>query len=192
MSFGQYFPYFNAVRMARFDRVLKSWRKATQPGSSVVGCALALSMACIPMALAVQAEPPAYDADDAASEIIRLERAALDRSDRGDIEGFLELSDAEVSYFDPFLERPIYGLDALRSYYRQFTAGEKSSGEMSNIKVRMLGDSAVLTFNYVSTKMETRRVTRWNTTEVYQRTPEGWRIVHTHWSLLQPKLAQAQ
>lgn len=121
----------------------------------------------------------------AASEIIALERAALDRSDRGDPGGFLEISDPEVSYLDPFLEKPIHGLDALREYYRGFRVAEPGSGEMVAPKVQLFGDVALLTFRYVTTTRRSRRVTRWNTTEVYRRTKAGWRIVHTHWSLVQ-------
>jgi ketosteroid isomerase-like protein len=29
-------------------------------------------------------------------------------------------------------------------------------------------------------------------TEVYRRDPEGWRIIHTHWSFLKPQLAQPE
>lgn len=30
---------------------------------------------------------------------------------------------------------------------------------------------------------------RWNATEVYRVMDGVWRIIHTHWSLTQPKLA---
>lgn len=121
---------------------------------------------------------------DVASEILALERAALDRSDRGDPDGFLAISDPEVSYLDPFLEKPVHGLQALREYYTRFTPEEPGSGEMVAPRVQVLGDVAVLTFRYVTTTQRSRRVTRWNTTEVYRRTKAGWRIVHTHWSLV--------
>lgn len=121
---------------------------------------------------------------DAASEILALERAALDRSDRGDPGGFLDLSDPDVVYLDPYLEKPIYGLAALRDFYRSFGEGETGRGEIQHPKVQVWGDTAVLTFRYVSTSDRSRRVTRWHTTEVYRRTGGQWRIVHTHWSLL--------
>lgn len=132
------------------------------------------------------------DADrDIASAIIAMERAALDRSDKGDPDGFLEISDAGVVYFDPFLERPIYGLEELRAYYhRTFSPDDQGSGEMTNAKVQVAGDTAVLTFNYVSKMQRGGRVTRWNTTEVYRRKANGWRIIHTHWALMKPQLVQ--
>ncbi len=127
---------------------------------------------------------------DVPSTILAMERAALDRSDRGDPDGFLEISDPEVTYFDPDLERPIYGLEALRAYYHTAPFSVQSSGEMSNAKVQSSGDVAVLTFNYTSKILKPQRVIRWNATEVYRRTSNGWRIIHTHWSYLKPQVKQ--
>jgi len=127
--------------------------------------------------------------NDAASVIIGLERAALDRSDKGDPGGFLEISASDVTYFDPFLEQPIRGLEALREYYMGFPSDEPASGEMKNVKVQVAGDVAVLTFNYTTRLQKSGLVNRWNTTEVYRHTKDGWRIIHTHWSFLKPALA---
>ncbi|MCE5308783.1 MAG: nuclear transport factor 2 family protein [Acidobacteriales bacterium] len=129
---------------------------------------------------------------DVASTIIAMERAALNRSDKGDADGFLEISDPGVVYFDPSLEEPIYGLEALRAYYHKGFGSEQASGEMIHPKVQVMGDVAVLTFNYISKRQPSQRITRWNTTEVYRRTRDGWRIIHTHWSFLKPSLVQPQ
>ncbi len=128
--------------------------------------------------------------EDVASTIIAMERAALDRSDKGDAMGFLEISDSDISYFDPGLERAIHGIEALRKYYLSFPVTEGAPGEMTNAKVQVVGDVAVLTFNYASKSLKTPKVTWWNTTEVYRRTPKGWRIMHTHWAYLKPELAK--
>ena len=94
--------------------------------------------------LALAGPPP-----DVAATIIAIERAALDRSDKLDADGFLELSDPGVVYVDPSLEQPIVGLDNLRKYYKSFgEGGTPASGEMLNSRVRVMGDTAVLTFNY--------------------------------------------
>jgi ketosteroid isomerase-like protein len=119
-----------------------------------------------------------------------MERAALDRSDKGDAEGFLEISHPDVVYFDPFLEKPIHGLEELSAYYRRgFGAEEPLAGEIVHPKIQVSGDTAVLTFNYVVKGRQSGRVIRWNATEVYRQTGDDWRIIHTHWSFLQPKLA---
>jgi len=127
---------------------------------------------------------------ETASAIIAMERAALARGDKGDIEAFLELSAPEVVYFDPSLEKPIRGLDELSRYYHRNADYEHiASSEFLNPHVQVAGDVAVLTFNYVTTGERSRRVTRWNATEVYRRAEKGWRIIHTHWSYTKPELA---
>jgi ketosteroid isomerase-like protein len=128
--------------------------------------------------------------DDTASLIIRMERAALDRSDRGDVGGFLEISAEDVTYWDPFIDKPVRSLEALRAYYKQFTADDTGKGEMSNAHVQVAGNVAVLTFNYVFRFEKSGKMHRWNTTEVYKKTKEGWRIIHTHWSFSKPEPAK--
>jgi ketosteroid isomerase-like protein len=123
-----------------------------------------------------------------AATIIAMERAALDRSDKLDPDGFLELSDPGVVYIDPSLEQPIVGLDNLRKYYNSFgDGGTPAPGEMLNSKVQVMGDTAVLTFNY---RRKDGKEPRWNATEVYHKTKQGWRIVHTHWSYINPQPPQ--
>jgi ketosteroid isomerase-like protein len=55
---------------------------------------------------------------------------------------------------------------------------------MLNSNVRVMGDTAVLTFNYRRTD---GKGPSWNATEVYRQTKDGWRIVHTHWSYIKPQ-----
>lgn len=132
---------------------------------------------------------------DIPSTIVAMERAALDRSDKGDADGFLEISDPDVVYMDPSLDKPIHGLEALRTYYHRNAAlylknaalAGQAQGEMANSKVQVAGDVAVLTFNY-ATAAERGRGHGWNATEVYHRTKDGWRIIHTHWSYIKPQI----
>jgi ketosteroid isomerase-like protein len=122
---------------------------------------------------------------DVPATIIAMERAALDQSDRFDAEGFLKISEPGVVYIDPALEQPIVGLENLRKYYKSFGAGgTPTPGEMLNAQVQVMGDTAVLTFNY---RRKDGKEPRWNATEVYHRTKDGWRIVHTHWSYIKPQ-----
>ena len=55
--------------------------------------------------------------DAVATEIIGMERAALDRWGTGDPSGYLEICAPDVVYFDPFLERRIDGLAGLTAHY---------------------------------------------------------------------------
>ena len=65
---------------------------------------------------------------------------------------------------------------------------------MINPVVHVDGNVAVLTFNLVnygkpSGSAEETVLARWNATEVYREIDGAWRIIHTHWSFTQPKLA---
>ncbi len=131
---------------------------------------------------------PAEKKDDTAATIIALERAALDRWSKGDPDGFLEISDFEVTYFDPFTERRVDGREALAKIYDGIRGKiHIDRYEMISPSVAVFDDVAMLTFNFVSHGNEGSM--RWNTTEVYRRRHGEWRIVHTHWSLTQPKIA---
>ncbi len=122
------------------------------------------------------------DEQDIAATIIALERAALDRWGNGDPSGFLEISDSDVVYFDPFIEQRIDGLTALTRLYEGIRGQvHVDRYELVNPKLQLGGGVAVLTFNYVSFNGEKQG--RWNCTEVYRRSAAGWRIIQTHWSL---------
>jgi ketosteroid isomerase-like protein len=124
-----------------------------------------------------------------AEAILAVERAAFERWAKGDLEGFLEASDEAVTYFDPFLEKRLDGLEALRALYANYMGKvEVERWEMANPHVEVAGDMGVLTFNFVSYNKD--RTVRWNTTEVYRRRNGEWKIVHTHWALTQPRLAE--
>jgi len=113
--------------------------------------------------------------------IISMECAALDRWIRGDPSGFLEITAPDVVYFDPYREKRIDGLEALTALYRELWGQVLLDRfELLNPLVQVIGDAAVLTFNYVSYKGDTE--SRWNCTEVYRRDGDRWQIIQTHWS----------
>jgi ketosteroid isomerase-like protein len=129
--------------------------------------------------------------DEVSEQILKMERAALDRWGKGDPDGFLEISAPDVVYFDPFIPQRIDGLDALRQYYAELRGTiSVDSYEIIAPEVHVRGDVALLTFRLVSRGGGDEM--RWNTTEVYRRGDDGWRIVHSHWSFTQPELAGLQ
>lgn len=118
-------------------------------------------------------------------EIIALERAALERWSRGDPGGFLELSDPDVVYFDPFQPRRLDGISNLTAFYETLRGQvQLDRFELISPKVQVLGEGAVLTFNFISHTGDEEQ--RWNCTEAYVRKSGQWRIVQTHWSLTGP------
>lgn len=137
--------------------------------------------------------------DELATELIARERAALDRWIAGDTQGFAELCDRDVTYFDTNAERRIDGLDALQvqlARYAELIGGMlKQRGatrmdrhEMRNARVQRVGDMAVLSYDWEA-HLGTD-VIRWRATEVYRLTDGQWRIVHAHWSAVQPPAAR--
>ena len=120
--------------------------------------------------------------------IITLERAALERWNNGDPSGFLELSAADVVYFDPLLEKRIDGLENLTKLYESIRGQVKVERyEMIDPLVQSSGEMAVLTYNLRSYVGD--QVHKWNCTEVFRCEPEGhWKIIQTHWSITQPPL----
>ena len=126
-------------------------------------------------------------ADNVSSLILALERAALDRWGRGDPDGFLEISDPDVAYFDPFQSRRIDGLEALRQLYEELRGKIRiDTDEIIDPRVQVHNDVAVLTFQFISRGSDELH---WNSTEVYRQTQAGWRIIHSHWAFTQPKVA---
>lgn len=124
----------------------------------------------------------ASDDDRVAAEIVAMETAALKRWLAGDPSGFLEISDEDVVYFDPFLERRLDGLAALTTYYESLRGKIRAPRfELVDPKVQRFAEAAALTFNFVSWS-ESCEATRWNCTEVYARRAGAWKIVQTHWS----------
>lgn len=128
------------------------------------------------------------------NEIIAIERAALDRYESGDPDGYLNLYAPEVTYFDPVTEQRVNGQKAMqewlapvRTMKRPFTDRRY---ELISPKVQLYGDVALLTCNLINygkppNKAE-QTLARWNITEVYRRINGKWVIVHSHFSFIKP------
>lgn len=127
------------------------------------------------------------DGDTIAATILSLERGALDRWGKGDVEGYLEIYADDVSYFDPITAARIDGLPAVADYIRPWTGKIRVPRyEIINPQVVTDGNVAVLSYNlvnYIHAADGSETVgTRWNSTQVYRRTDDQWRVVHVHWS----------
>jgi ketosteroid isomerase-like protein len=149
---------------------------------------LALLLACAVLTIA------SCNSDDySPDKIIAMEKAALDRWGKGDPQGYLEIMDADLTYFDPFLEKRLDGLDAMKEFLKSFAGKIKVDRfDMLNPKVQRDGDMALLTFNllsYVKQPDGTEKVVaRWNSSEVYRKINGAWKIIHSHWSFIKPEI----
>jgi ketosteroid isomerase-like protein len=80
------------------------------------------------------------------------------------------------------------GWAAMAEYFRTLWAGKVHIPryEMINPRVVASSDLAVLSYNLVNyfrgPDGSEAVGTRWNSTQVYRRTGDQWRVVHVHWS----------
>lgn len=121
--------------------------------------------------------------------ILSLEKAAMERWRKGDPWGFIALSAEDIIYIDPYQTKPILGLDAFTKLLSQAEGNiNYQRSEFINPQTIVLGDSALLTYNYRSSVLnaldEVVTQTPWNATEVYIRRDHRWQIIHTHWSYI--------
>jgi ketosteroid isomerase-like protein len=133
---------------------------------------------------------------DIASEVIALERAALDRWGAGDPAGYVELFADDITYFDPLQERRLDGRAAMVALMESIAGKIRVDRyDMMHPVVQQSGDVALLSFNLVSYRTDAgveRAISSWNSSEAYRRTPEGWRIFHSHWSYIRPTDASSE
>lgn len=120
------------------------------------------------------------------AEIIALEQQALVLWNNGNPDGFIELSSDDVIYIDPAFESKLEGKKALEEYYNIIRGKTKIDlYKMINPVVQLSSDVAVLTYNYEAQR--DGMVFKMNCTEVYRLdSASQWKIIHTHWSFVQP------
>ena len=132
-----------------------------------------------------------YPPSDVSAKIIALEQLALNEWNRGNPNGYLDLSADDVIYFDPYLERPLHGLHELKQYFEPVRGQIHGRYEMFNIEVQSASEIAVLAFNLIAYVGD--ETTKWNCTQVYRLTKNNkWKIIQTHWSFIKPELKTRQ
>lgn len=124
-------------------------------------------------------------------KIIAMEMEALERWGKGDPSGFLDLSAADVVYFDPVTENRLDGHEELTKLYEGLRGKiQVDSIHMPNPKVQVSNDMAVLTYNLIS--FSGGKGHGWNCTEVFRLRNNEWKIIQTHWSLTKPELKESE
>lgn len=128
------------------------------------------------------------DNEDVKATIIALEKQALELWNNGNPDGFIELSSNDVVYFDPVFESKLEGKKALEEYYNSMRGKIKVDlYKMINPIVQLSPEVAVLIYNYEAHR--DGQVFRMNCTEVYKLDSSNqWKIIHTHWSFVQPNM----
>ena len=123
----------------------------------------------------------ALPAQDTSNQILALEHKALDGWMKGDPDPALAITDPGITYIHIMTEKRIEGLPALKELYERYRGTPLfESYEIVEPQVQGDGDMAVLTYTFVRVMGGAR--TNFNSTQVYRRTKDGWRVIHSHWS----------
>ena len=132
------------------------------------------------------------DANKISETILGIERAANERWNNGDCNGYLETYSEDVTYFDPATEKLLVGRQSVVNHIRKLYKNPhivRSEYREPQVAVSDDGDLAVLSYNlrnFVADGTGGEKLqAHWNTTEVYRLTDGEWRIVHSHWSFAQ-------
>jgi hypothetical protein len=118
-------------------------------------------------------------------EILALERRAMDGWLTGDPEPTLRILDPEISYFHIMTEKRVDGIAGVKAIFEQYRGRPLyDSYEMADPRVSITGDAAVLT--YILVFQRNGVTSKWNSTQVYLKKKDGWRVIHSHWSQTRP------
>ncbi|HEX9630928.1 MAG TPA: nuclear transport factor 2 family protein [Gemmatimonadales bacterium] len=137
---------------------------------------IAGALGCAPAA----APPP----DDPTPELERLMRRSAESWNAGDLDGFLITYARDSATTFVTSRGPVYGFEAIRGRYAaRFEPGaERDSLTFTEFTVRMLGGNYVLsTARYVLARGDSVTATG-PFTVIWERRPEGWRMIHDHTS----------
>lgn len=118
--------------------------------------------------------------------IIEMEVSALEQWNQGNPSGYLAIYAPQITYFDPMQEKRFDGFEKVEELYETLRGkGHVDRYEMIDPEVQLSDRTAVLTYNLKSYAGE--KLWHWNCTEVYQLNEDDqWRIIHNHWSIVQP------
>jgi ketosteroid isomerase-like protein len=82
----------------------------------------------------------------------------------------------------------LHGRPAIETHVRAFEGQiDVPRHEFVDPVLHQDGDLGVLAFNWDACDAQGNLLSRWNATSVYRRGEQGWRIVHTHWSMVPKK-----
>lgn len=119
--------------------------------------------------------------------ILAMERRAMDGWREGNPDEFLRISDPEITYFHSTLETRLDGLPAVKALYESYRGRPLFDRyEMADPKIVVSGNVAMLTYLFTTQNGSLTRL--WHATEVYRKgsAAAGWRILHSHFSLVKP------
>ena len=118
---------------------------------------------------------------DTTRKLVSLERQAMDGWLKGDPDPQLAFTDAKITYIHDVIGKRLESLAAVKELYAGYRGKALfDSYEILSPTVRAIGDVAVLSYQLAQHMGADTRY--WNATQVYTKTADGWRVIHTHWS----------
>lgn len=142
---------------------------------------LPLALLTLLVGITLDARPAGAQTDTAEAEILATNEASVVAWNRGDLAGHVAMYADSAAFMTG--RGPIYGrqttADALeRSFFRDGRPLQQLRFE--NVTVQMLGDAhAMVVGRFVLSGGGMDERSGWYTT-VWERRPEGWRIIHDH------------
>lgn len=136
------------------------------------------------VAVLLGCSPPPIPATDPTPALQRLMEQSARAWNAGDLDGFLITYAQDSATTFVTARGPIYGFEEIRGRYAaRFAPGaERDSLTFTDFTVRMMGADYVLsTARYVLTRGDSVTATG-PFTVIWERRPEGWRMVHDHTS----------
>ena len=124
----------------------------------------------------------------ALDELTTLAKEALTPYfDDSDTSKYAALFARDATYFDPNSAGRIEG-NAIGELFAAYAGSiPPDRFEILGPAVTIHGDIAVFTYNLDTISREDGSTTsRWNTTEVHERSGDGWIMTHAHWSHREP------
>ncbi len=120
--------------------------------------------------------------------ILESEKQALDKWINRDVWGYLNLFAPDATYFDPSTKVKLRGYEAIKDYIEPWNGKIYSYGyKMINIDIKLLGNVGVLTYNLLDYNKSNDTTAFWNSSEIYKKIDGNWKVIHSHWSLVDLK-----
>lgn len=121
---------------------------------------------------------------DAAAELLQLNRRLLEAIDQQDWNTYVALCDETLTAFEPeALGQLVVGMDFHRFYLERPATGPARQSTMSSPHVRLMGDTAVVSYVRLVQRIDDERhfvTAAFEETRVWQRQDGRWRNVHFH------------
>jgi uncharacterized protein (TIGR02246 family) len=137
------------------------------------------------LAAAALATASAQSAPGPEREILALEQQAMEGWQKGDPDPLLAMLAPDITYFHVMTDQRLEGREAVKALFESYRGRPLfDSYQIAEPRLQLDGGTGVLTYTLVTHNGDVVR--RWNATQVYRKTGEGWRVIHTHWSQVRP------